>query len=106
MDGKGYPYQLSEGQMSIPTKMMAIADVFEALTAADRPYKSAKRLSEALNIMTVMVNDNHLNRELFILFLHSNVWQEYALAYLPEDKVDKVDVSLLLDRLVVPVAAE
>lgn len=105
MDGKGYPYQLSEGQMGIPTKMMAIADVFEALTAADRPYKSAKRLSEALNIMTMMVNENHLNRDLFILFLQSGVWQEYAQTYLPKDKIDKVDVAALLGKLVVPAIA-
>lgn len=99
MDGKGYPYQLRDEQMSIPAKMLAIADVFEALTAGDRPYKSAKRLSEALNIMTAMVNEKHLNRELFILFLESGIWRDYAAAYLQADKVDEVDISGLLHKL-------
>jgi HD-GYP domain-containing protein (c-di-GMP phosphodiesterase class II)/cell division protein FtsL len=100
MDGKGYPYQLRDEQMSIPVKMMAIADVFEALTAGDRPYKSAKRLSEALNIMAAMVNERHLNRDLFVLFLESGVWHDYAAAYLQPDKIDAVDVSGLMLRLV------
>ncbi|MEY4476478.1 MAG: hypothetical protein RL248_2245 [Pseudomonadota bacterium] len=99
VDGKGYPYQLNYKQMSIPVRMMAIADVFEALTAADRPYKPAKLLSEALNIMVNMVNDNHLDRELFILFLQSGVWHEYALAHLQADKVDTIDISVLLQKI-------
>lgn len=99
MDGKGYPYQLRDEQMSIPVKMLAIADVFEALTAGDRPYKSAKRLSEALNIMTAMVNEKHLNRDLFVLFLASGVWRDYAVAYLQPDKVDEVDIPGLMRRL-------
>lgn len=99
MDGKGYPYQLTYKQMSIPVRMMAIADVFEALTAADRPYKPGKLLSEALNIMVNMVNENHLDRELFILFLQSGIWYEYALAHLQTDKIDNIDVSVLLQRI-------
>ncbi|AJW28933.1 metal-dependent phosphohydrolase [Chania multitudinisentens RB-25] len=99
MDGKGYPYQLNYTQMSIPVRMMAIADVFEALTAADRPYKPGKSLSEALKIMTAMVNENHLDRELFILFLQSGVWRDYAMAYLQVGKVDEVDISALLQKL-------
>ncbi|MFV8797798.1 HD domain-containing phosphohydrolase [Yersinia sp. LJYL362] len=99
MDGKGYPYQLTYKQMSIPVRMMAIADVFEALTAADRPYKPGKLLSEALNIMINMVNENHLDRDLFILFLQSGIWHEYALAHLQADKVDSVDVAILLQKI-------
>ncbi|AJJ34784.1 HAMP domain protein [Yersinia rochesterensis] len=99
MDGKGYPCQLTYKQMSIPVRMMAIADVFEALTAADRPYKPGKLLSEALNIMLNMVNENHLDRELFILFLQSGIWQEYAITYLQADKVDNIDISALLQKL-------
>ncbi|WP_145555930.1 HD domain-containing phosphohydrolase [Yersinia canariae] len=99
MDGKGYPYQLTYKQMSIPVRMMAIADVFEALTAADRPYKPGKLLSEALNIMLNMVNENHLDKELFILFLQSGIWHEYALAHLQADKVDNVDISVLLQKI-------
>lgn len=99
MDGKGYPYQLTYKQMSIPVRMMAIADVFEALTAADRPYKPGKLLSEALNIMVNMVNENHLDRELFILFLQSGIWHEYAVAHLQADKVDAIDISALLQKV-------
>ncbi len=99
MDGKGYPYQLTYKQMSIPVRMMAIADVFEALTAADRPYKPGKLLSEALNIMVNMVNENHLDRDLFILFLQSGIWHEYAVAYLQADKVDIIDISVLLQKV-------
>ncbi|CNK96774.1 putative chemotactic transducer-related protein [Yersinia aldovae] len=99
MDGKGYPYQLNYKQMSIPVRMMAIADVFEALTAADRPYKPGKMLSDALNIMVNMVNENHLDRELFILFLQSGIWHEYAIVHLQADKVDTIDVSALLQRI-------
>jgi HD-GYP domain-containing protein (c-di-GMP phosphodiesterase class II) len=100
MDGKGYPYQLSDQQMSIPVKMMAVADVFEALTAADRPYKPGKRLSEALNIMTSMVNEQHLNRDVFVLFLQSGIWRDYASRYLLAENVDEVDVAALLQKLV------
>lgn len=99
MDGKGYPYQLTYKQMSIPVRMMAIADVFEALTAADRPYKPGKLLSEALNIMLKMVNENHLDRELFILFLESGIWHEYAIAHLKADKIDDVDISVILQKI-------
>lgn len=99
MDGKGYPYQLREEQMSIPVRMMAIADVFEALTAADRPYKPGKKLSEALNIMVMMVNENHLNRDLFILFLQSGVWKTYSTTFLQGANVDEVDVGQLLEKM-------
>ncbi|TQI80935.1 cache domain-containing protein [Serratia fonticola] len=99
MDGKGYPYQLNYTQMSLPVRMMAIADVFEALTAADRPYKPGKQLSEALSIMVSMVNENHLDRELFILFLESGIWHDYALSYLQADKRDSVDIAALLSKL-------
>lgn len=99
MDGKGYPYQLTRQQMSIPVRMMAIADVFEALTAADRPYKPGKLLSESLNILVSMANDNHLDSELLMLFLESGIWHDYAQSYLPADKIDDVDIAVLLHKL-------
>lgn len=102
IDGKGYPYQLTDKQMSIPVRMMAIADVFEALTAADRPYKPGKMLSEALNIMVNMVNENHLDRDLFILFLQSRIWHDYAVAHLQADKIDNIDIEILLQRVGYP----
>lgn len=99
VDGKGYPYQLDHTQMSVQVKMLAIADVFEALTAIDRPYKPGKLLSEALSIMVSMVNENHLDRELFILFLQSGVWSDYARAYLDPEKTDSVNVAALLEKV-------
>jgi HD-GYP domain-containing protein (c-di-GMP phosphodiesterase class II) len=99
MDGKGYPYQLNYQQMGITARMMAIADVFEALTATDRPYKPGKLLSETLKIMAAMVNENHLDRELFILFLQSGVWHQYGMDYLQTDKVDDVDIAALIASL-------
>ncbi len=69
MEGNGYPQKLDGSQMSIPARIMAIADVFEALTAADRPYKSPKSLSASIKIMSFMIKDEHLDKELFKLFL-------------------------------------
>ena len=74
MDGTGYPKKLRGDEMSIPARVMAIADVFEALTAADRPYKPPKKLSESIRIMSVMVKDHHLDPDLFKLFLTRCVW--------------------------------
>ncbi|MDN0088789.1 HD domain-containing phosphohydrolase [Yersinia nurmii] len=102
MDGKGYPNQLNAQQMSLTMRMMAIADVFEALTAADRPYKSGKKLSESLTIMANMVNDNHLDRQLFVLFIESGIWQDYAKTYLQPDQVDLIDITTLLRKVSTP----
>ncbi|MEI9981766.1 MAG: HD domain-containing phosphohydrolase [Aliidongia sp.] len=88
MDGRGYPRRLRGAEMSPLARMMAIADVFEALTAADRPYKAPKTLSQALAIMTAMVGEGHLDPELFELFLASGVYRDYAEAYLDPSQRD------------------
>lgn len=88
IDGTGYPQGLRGEQMSVLAKIMAIADVFEALTAGDRPYKPAKKLSEALAIMADMVTDGHLDAELFKLFLDTGVWRRYARDYMPAEQND------------------
>lgn len=93
MDGTGYPKKLTGDQMSIPAKVMAIADVFEALTAADRPYKPPKKLSESVKIMSFMVKDKHLDSDLFRLFLESGVYREYANKYLLPLQLDEVDIN-------------
>ncbi len=93
MDGTGYPKQLMGGTMSIPARIMAIADVFEALTAADRPYKKAKKLSESVRIMSLMVKDQHLDGDLFKLFLASGVYLQYAEKYLNREQIDVVQVA-------------
>ena len=93
MDGNGYPKRLTREQMSIPARMMAIADIFEALTAVDRPYKKGKTLSEAIKIMGMMQKDQHIDAELFALFLSSGVYREYAERYMPAELIDAVDIQ-------------
>lgn len=93
MDGTGYPKGLTKDQMSLPARMMAIADIFEALTSADRPYKKAKKLSECIRIMGFMRNDNHIDPELFDLFLTAGVWREYAETVLAPEQIDEVDIN-------------
>ena len=72
---------------------MAIADIFEALPAADRPYKTAKTLSEAIAIMSAMRRDRHIDADLFSLFLKSGVYKEYAEKFLPPEQIDDVDIA-------------
>ena len=84
------------GDMSIPARIMAIADIFEALTAADRPYKPPKTLSDSIKIMSFMVKDQHLDPELFRLFLSSGVYKEYADKYLQPDQIDEVEIQQYL----------
>lgn len=96
MDGTGYPKGLFAGDMSIPARIMAIADVFEALTADDRPYKKAKKLSETMRIMGFMKRDNHLDPELFDHFVRTGVYLGYARRYLAPHLIDEVDVDALL----------
>ena len=93
MDGTGYPKRLKGCEMSIPARIMAIADVFEALTAADRPYKPPKKLSDSIKIMSKMVKDHHLDPDLFRLFLESGVYQEYADRFLEPDQIDKINIA-------------
>lgn len=93
MDGTGYPRGLVRDQMSVPARIMAIADIFEALTAADRPYKKAKKLSEAIKIMSFMKKDHHIDPELFDLFLSSGIYLDYARRYLAPELIDEVSVE-------------
>ena len=96
MNGTGYPKRLKRDQMSPVARMMAIADVFEALTAADRPYKKAKPLSEAIKIMGFMKKDNHLDPELLDLFLTAGVWKQYAVRFLDAAQIDQPDIEAVL----------
>lgn len=91
MDGTGYPKGLTREQMSIPARMMAIADIFEALTAADRPYKEAKKLSECLFIMGKMKEDQHIDPDLFDIFIKEKVYLEYAKRFLKPNQIDNID---------------
>ncbi len=98
MDGTGYPRGLRREQMSLPARMLAIADIYEALTARDRPYKKRKTISEAIKIMSFMNKDQHIDPELFELFLTSGVYLKYAEAYLLPDQIDEVDISRYLAK--------
>ncbi len=88
MDGTGFPRGLTRDQLSLPTRMMAVADVFEALTANDRPYKDPMKISTALKIMHNMVENNHLDPDIFHLFIHARVWEKYAISQLKGDQLD------------------
>ena len=96
LDGKGYPKGLTGDQMSVQAKMMAIADIYEALTASDRPYKDGKKLSHAMRIMGFMKNDYHIDEELFEIFVKEGVYKKYANKYLPEIQMDEVDEAAVL----------
>jgi HD-GYP domain-containing protein (c-di-GMP phosphodiesterase class II) len=93
MDGQGYPRGLTRDQMSPQARMMAIADVFEALTADDRPYKPGKPLSEALAILQRMAREGHLDAELYELFLRSGTCLAYARRFMPAELIDVEDVA-------------
>jgi HD-GYP domain-containing protein (c-di-GMP phosphodiesterase class II)/ABC-type amino acid transport substrate-binding protein len=93
MKGSGYPRKLPGDQLSIPERILAVADVFEALTASDRPYKKAKPVSVAVDILHKMVLDNHLDKDCFELFLRNRVYLQYATEYLPTSQIDDVDLE-------------
>jgi HD-GYP domain-containing protein (c-di-GMP phosphodiesterase class II) len=93
MDGTGYPKRLTREQMSVPARVMAIADIFEALTAVDRPYKKGKTLSEAVKIMSFMKKDRHIDPDLFDIFLKSGVYRSYAEQYMEPKYLDEVDIK-------------
>jgi HD-GYP domain-containing protein (c-di-GMP phosphodiesterase class II) len=93
MDGKGYPRGLTREQMSVQARVMGIADIFEALTASDRPYKSGKTLSESLTILGRMKLDHHVDPDLFDVFLRERVYLDYARQFLPPEQIDRIDWS-------------
>jgi len=90
IDGKGYPYGLTGQQLSLRARIMAIADVFEALTAKDRPYKKPIMLSESLKMMSLMVKEGHIDRNLFELFLTQKVYLSYAKQHMAIEQIDAV----------------
>ncbi len=93
LDGSGYPRCLTGEQLSIPERIMAVADIFEALTAADRPYKAPKKLSTCIKIMSFMRDDGHICPDLFELLLRSGIYKEYAEKYMKPEQIDEVDIG-------------
>jgi len=98
MDGTGYPKGLKGDQMSTQAKIMAIADIYEALTAADRPYKEGKKLSQAMRIMGFMKNDYHIDEDLFEIFVKSGVYKTYADEYIAKTQIDSVDEEAVMEK--------
>ena len=97
MDGTGFPRGLKREQMSLPARMMAIADIFEALTARDRPYKPPMKISMALGILKRMKQDQHIDPDLFDLFVRARVWEKYAKDALLPEQLDIEDALSFLD---------
>jgi len=93
MDGKGYPRGLTREQMSVQARCMGIADIFEALTAKDRPYKKGKTLSESLEILGKMKLNHHVDPDLFDVFVRRKVYRRYAEKFLDPEQIDAVDES-------------
>jgi HD-GYP domain-containing protein (c-di-GMP phosphodiesterase class II) len=93
MDGKGYPRGLTREQMSIQARCMGIADIFEALTAKDRPYKKGKTLTESLTILGRMKLGGHVDPDLFDVFMWGKVYDRYARQFLDPDQIDEVDLA-------------
>ena len=96
MVGTGYPRRLQREDMPLTARIMAIADIFEALTASDRPYKHPKTLSEAIRILSFMRDDHHIDPDLFRLFLESGIWREYGEKFLEPDQIDEVEIEKFL----------
>jgi len=95
MDGKGYPRGLTKEQMSVPARLMAIADIFEALTARDRPYKKGKSLSESLRILGNFSLNGHIDPELFDVFIRSKVYLTFAEKHMHPSQIDAVDEAAI-----------
>jgi len=88
MDGTGYPKGLTKDEMSVQARIMAIADIFEALSARDRPYKPGKKLSECLRIMDFMAKDQHIDQDLYDIFVKEKVYMKYATDFLDPNQID------------------
>ena len=95
MDGSGFPKGLQKDEMSVQARIMAVADIFEALTARDRPYKQGKKLSECLRIMGSMKKNRHIDPDIFDIFIKNKVYLDYAEEFLEPNQIDEIDVSAI-----------
>jgi HD-GYP domain-containing protein (c-di-GMP phosphodiesterase class II) len=95
MNGKGYPKGIKLGELPLQVRILALADIFDALTSKDRPYRDGKKLSEALRIMGYMKLEGQLDPELFDFFLTEGIYLELAHRYLEPHQIDEVDISSL-----------
>lgn len=95
MDGKGYPRGLRGDEMSVQARVMAIADIFEALTARDRPYKAGKTLTESLDIMGKFRLNGHIDPDLFDIFVRQKVYLDFAHRFMDPAQIDDINESLI-----------
>lgn len=95
IDGTGYPNKLTGEQMSLQARIVAIADVFEALTASDRPYKKAMPLSQSLQILGQMKVDKHIDGDLFDIFMNEKIYLDYAAQFLEDSQVDDINFDAI-----------
>ena len=93
INGKGYPLGLKGDEISFEARILAIADIFEALTATDRPYKKAKKLSESMKILWNMAKDNDIDAQICEYFYSSGLYLEYAKKYLKPENIDEVNLD-------------
>ncbi len=93
MDGKGYPKGLTRDQMSVQARVMGIADIFEALTASDRPYKPGMKLSQAMGIMQRFKQNGHIDPDLFDVFVGEKVYLRYAEQFLDPWQIDDINLA-------------
>jgi len=93
MDGKGYPKGLTGDQIPVQGRIIAIADIFEALTAKTRPYKKGRTIMEALYILGSMKQEGHIDPDIFDLFISEKVYLRYAEKYLSKEQIDEIVLS-------------
>ncbi|GAB1468177.1 HD family phosphohydrolase [Candidatus Cloacimonadota bacterium] len=98
LNGRGYPKGLTATDLSLQSRIIAVADIFEALTAADRPYKKPKTLSESLDIITTMVKIGHLDKDLVSYFMDSGLYLEYANRFMQPEYIDEVNIAALKNK--------
>jgi HD-GYP domain-containing protein (c-di-GMP phosphodiesterase class II) len=93
LSGKGHPFGFTAEQLPIQSRLLAVADIFEALTSADRPYKKAKTLSESFKIMAFCVKDREIDGEILDFFIDSGLYLEFAEHYMHPEQIDQVDFT-------------
>ena len=91
LDGSGYPFRKKAKDLSVQSRILGFADIFEALTASDRPYKKANTLRESLDIMYEMCNRGKIDKEIFKVFLNKKIYMKYAKKHIDKNQIDEID---------------
>ena len=93
LDGSGYPLGKKDNDLSFQSRILGFSDIFEALTAPDRPYKKANTLSESLDIMYEMCIRGKIDKEIFKVFLDKKLYMKYAHKHIHKNQIDKIDIN-------------